>query len=88
MTNPVDRLLELRGAINTNLLEIEDIIKSYFPKQYENSYQHWIPQIITALYNDTKWLPRGELTLQDTINQIIDIKITDKTSLSNFIRKN
>jgi len=31
-----------------------------------------MPQILTALYNDVKWLPRGQVSLQDTIDRIKD----------------
>jgi hypothetical protein len=75
MTNnpsKVDDLLDLREEISSSLKKIESILQVYFPEQYSDAYQHWIPQISTALYNDVKWLPRGQLTLQDTIDRIKD----------------
>lgn len=65
-------ILELRESINSSLWSIEALLKEHFPDQYENAYQHWIPQIATALYNETKWLPRGQHTLDDTIISIRD----------------
>jgi hypothetical protein len=63
---------DLRDDIKNSLSTIEILIKEYFPEQYADAYQHWIPQILTALDNDVKWLPRGQITLQDTIDRIKD----------------
>lgn len=63
---------DLRDDIKNSLSTIEILIKEYFPEQYSDAYQHWIPQILTALDNDVKWLPRGQITLQDTIDRIKD----------------
>lgn len=65
-------LIDYRDEISNSLFHIERILKTYFPDQYSDAYQHWIPQILTALDNDLKWLPRGQLTLQDTIDRIKD----------------
>ena len=65
-------ITDLREDIKNSLSTIESLIKEYFPEHYSDAYQHWIPQVLTALYNDVKWLPRGSLTLQDTIDQIKD----------------
>jgi hypothetical protein len=66
------RLLELRDSLDSTIKEMSEILQNNFPKEYSIAYQHWIPQINTALYNNTKWLPRGEHTFQDTINKITD----------------
>ena len=79
------RLLDLRDNISHNLIEIQDILHTNFTKEYEQAYQHWIPQVITALYNDTRWLPRGLLTCQDTIDHIKD-NGTVGTGVSKFIK--
>jgi hypothetical protein len=42
-------------------------------KEYHIAVSHYIPQIITALYSDPKYLQRGEYTLQETINHLCDI---------------
>lgn len=68
----VDDLIEIREEIAQSLKKIDSILQIYFPDQYIDAYQHWMPQILTALYNDVKWLPRGQLTLQDTIDHIKD----------------
>lgn len=61
-----------RQVIRDHLELIQDHLMTNHPKEYEIAYSHWIPQIITALYNDTKWLPRGQHSLQDSINRIND----------------
>lgn len=68
----LNSLMDYRDSISDSLFHIERILKTYFPEQYADAYQHWIPQILTALDNDVKWLPRGQLTLQDTIDRIKD----------------
>jgi len=68
----VDDLLDLREEITQSIQKIDFILRTYFPDQYTDAYQHWIPQVLTALYNDVKWLPRGQMTLQDTIDRIKD----------------
>lgn len=79
------KLLDLRDNIFENLLQIESILKKDFPHQYEVAYQHWIPQITTSLYNNTKWLPRGQVTFQDSIDQIKD-NSTSGSGVSKFIK--
>lgn len=68
----LNNLMDYRDSISNSLFHIDRILKSYFPEQYADAYQHWIPQILTALDNSVKWLPRGQLTLQDTIDRIKD----------------
>jgi hypothetical protein len=70
--NKVNDLLSLREEITEHINKMDFILHQYFPDQYEDAYQHWIPQVLTALYNDLKWLPRGQITLQDTIDRIKD----------------
>ena len=67
-----DLLMKCRNDIFYAVRHIELILQTYFPEEYETAYQHWIPQIITALYEDKRWLPRGERTMQKTINRIRD----------------
>jgi hypothetical protein len=68
----LDSLYKQRNEIENSLKQIEEIIKVYFPEEYHVAYQHWIPQIITALNNDSLWLSRGQYSLQDTIDHIND----------------
>lgn len=70
--NQLNKLMDHRDSISDSIFHIERILKTYFPEQYSDAYQHWIPQILTALDNEVKWLPRGQLTLQDTIDRIKD----------------
>lgn len=68
----LNALMDYREEISKSMFHIERILKSYFPEEFDVAYQHWIPQILTALDNDVKWLPRGQVTLQDTIDRIKD----------------
>lgn len=81
----LNSLMDYRDSVSNSMFHIERILKTYFPEQYTDAYQHWIPQILTALDNDIKWLPRGQLTLQDTIDRIKDC--TDNIGgVSKFIK--
>ena len=67
------RLMDQRQSIDSAMFQIDRILKEFFPKQYTLAYQHWIPQILTALDNRSdKWLPRGEYSMVDTIKSISD----------------
>lgn len=68
----LNTLMDYRDDICKTMFHIERILKTYFPQQFDLAYQHWIPQILTALDNDVKWLPRGQLTMQDSIDRIKD----------------
>ena len=68
----LDSLLRYRDQIVDSLFHIERILKVYFPEEFDVAYQHYIPQITTALYEDNRWLPRGEQTMQHTINRLLD----------------
>ena len=68
----LNKLLDHRDEIERALFHIERILKSHFPSEYSLAYQHWIPQISTALTPTNKWLPRGEYTFQNTIDHISD----------------
>jgi hypothetical protein len=81
----LNTLMDYRDSICNTMFHIERILKTYFPDQYADAYQHWIPQILTALDSDVKWLPRGQLTLQDTIDRIKDDSISSG-GVSKFIK--
>lgn len=68
----LNKLIDYRDQITDALFHIERILKIYFPEEFEVAYQHYIPQITTALYEDKKWLPRGEFTMQQTISRLLD----------------
>lgn len=68
----LNSLMDYRDSIYNSMFHIERILKTYFPEQYADAYQHWIPQILTALDSSVKWLPRGQVTFQDTIDRIKD----------------
>lgn len=76
----LNRLMDYRDQIENSLFHIERILKVYFPEEFDVAYQHYIPQITTALYDDNRWLPRGEQTMQHTINRLMDKSGQDKGS--------
>ena len=81
----LNRVLDYRDEISNSMFHIERILKIYFPDEFDAAYQHWIPQILTALDSDVKWLPRGQMTLRDTIDRIKDS--TENTGgVSKFIK--
>lgn len=82
--NQINILIEHRDSIIASLFDIEQILKVYFPEEFDVAYQHWIPQIVTALYQDTKWLPRGEQSMQHTINRLLD-KVESGSGVKKFI---
>lgn len=82
------QLYQHRETIEHILAEIESILMVYFEQQYPVSYQHWIPQIKTALRDNTKWLSRGEYSMDHILKDIED-KIIDNYSrqgVSKFIK--
>jgi hypothetical protein len=68
----LNRLMDHRDEITNSLFHIERILKHYFPEEFDVAYQHWIPQISTALCDDKKWLPRGQQTMQHSLNRLFD----------------
>ena len=81
-----NNLFEHRDRIVDSLFHIEKIIKEYFPEEFEVAYQHWIPQIITALCDDKRWLPRGQFNMQQTLVRLADkLKESDSKGVSKYI---
>lgn len=68
----LNKLIDYRNQISDALFHIERILKDYFPNEFEVAYQHYIPQISTALYQSDKWLSRGDFDMQYTINRLLD----------------
>lgn len=66
------KLFDYRDQIVDGLFHIEHILKTYFPEEFDIAYQHWIPQITTALYEEEKWLSRGQFNMQQTLNRLSD----------------
>jgi hypothetical protein len=65
-------LMDCRDNIVDSLAKIQTILRVNFPKEYEKAIQFYIPQIVTALYEDKKWLSRGEYSLQNTIDNLVE----------------
>jgi hypothetical protein len=74
----LDKLLKYRDEIEDNLTQIETLIKVFFPEEFSVAYQHWLPQIKTALKDNIKYLPRGEYSMDYTIRRIED-KLLDNS---------
>jgi hypothetical protein len=71
-------LYSYRSNIEDNLNKIESILQVYFPEEFAVFYQHWFPQIKTALRDDTKWLSRGQYSMDYTLNRLNDKVADDK----------
>lgn len=74
----LNKLFDYRDQMVDGLFHIEHILKIYFPEEFDVAYQHWIPQITTALYEHRKWLSRGPYSMQHTLD-----KLSDKTDDNN-----
>jgi hypothetical protein len=70
MNNDINRLYKIKSEILALVKEAEGILAKEFPKYYSVSISFWIPQIITALHYDPKWLPRGDNSMQDVLTKI------------------
>jgi hypothetical protein len=68
----INKLIDHRDEIVNSLFHIERILKTYFPEEFERAIQFYLPQITTALYEDRKWLNRGEYSLQNTIDNLME----------------
>ena len=81
------KLIDYRDQIESSLFHIERILKDYFPEEFELAYQHYIPQITTALHDEKKWLSRGGYSMQDTINNLSDkVKDNRSSGVSKYIK--
>ena len=71
----VEQLIHHRNSIEDSLESIKTLLEQTegCEKEYSVAISHYIPQIITALHNDPKYLPRGDYTLQESINHLSDI---------------
>lgn len=83
----INNLIDYRDQIVNNLFHIERILKTYFPEEFERAIQFYLPQITTALYEDRKWLSRGEYSLQNTIDNLMECAKIEPSnqSLKKFI---
>lgn len=74
---PLSKLYNAREDIENKLAEIEAILQVHFPEEFSTAYQHWIPQIKTALSDNTRYLSRGQYSMDYTLSRIED-KISDQ----------
>lgn len=83
----IENLIDYRNNIVDNLANIQSVLQQYFPQEFELAYQHYIPQIVTALHDEKKWLSRGVYSLQDTLNNLSDqIKDDTDSGVSKYIK--
>ena len=70
----IQELYDYRNQILRCLESIENILQQNkeCEKEYYLAHSHYVPQIVTALINDSNWLPRGQYTLQNTIDNLND----------------
>ena len=68
----INKLVDYRDEIANALFHVERILKTYFPEEFDKAIQFYLPQITTALYEDKKWLSRGEYSLQNTIDNLLE----------------
>jgi len=83
----LSEIISHKEAIKDHLDKIENLLKSFFPKEHDMAYQHYIPQILTAINAYDKWLSRGSYTLENTIKNISDNIDSDnkKSGVKKFI---
>lgn len=83
----INKLIDHRDQIVDALFHIERILKTYFPEEFERAIQFYLPQITTALYEDKKWLSRGEYSLQNTIDNLLERckSINKDNSINKFL---
>jgi hypothetical protein len=77
-TEALNSLYIYRESIEDILAEIEAILRVHYPDELSVAYQHWLPQIKTALRDNTKWLPRGQYSMDYTLTHIED-KVANST---------
>jgi hypothetical protein len=64
------RLKEIRDEIVKLVMEADLILRTDHPKEREKAYSFWIPQSITAMRSDPRWLDRGDYSMDKTISEI------------------
>lgn len=70
----IQQLSDYRNQILQCVESIQNILQQNkeCEKEYYLANSHYIPQIVTALMEVDKWLPRGNYTLQNTIDNLND----------------
>lgn len=83
----INNLVDCRDNIIDNVAKIQQILQIFFPEEYSVAYQFWIPQIVTALHDNDKWLPRGDKNMQQTMDRLTDKLLNDEASgVSKYIK--
>lgn len=68
----LNKLLDYRNQIEQILTNIDAVMQLDFSDEYSVAYEHWLPQIKTALRDNTRWLSRGQYSMDYTIKRIDD----------------
>jgi len=58
--------------IEDSLSRIDTLMRENYPDKREIFYQHILPQIITALHQQSRWLPRGRYSLEYLVQSILN----------------
>ena len=70
MNIPLERLKYIQREVLSLLEEANNIILREFPEHHEIAYSFWIPQAVTAIREDEKWLQRGDYSMEKTLRNI------------------
>jgi hypothetical protein len=73
--------------IEDSLYDIDNMLRKHCPEKREVFYQHILPQIVTALKKETKWLARGQYNLEYIIECISNENNDTSLGLKKYLDK-
>lgn len=73
--NDIERLKQIRDEILSLVDEASGILSRKHPDQFFVANSFWIPQIVTAIRKDKKWLSRGDHDMQETIDKMSEREV-------------
>lgn len=66
----LERLKDIRDEILSLVKEAGEILARSYQDHFYTANSFWIPQIVTAIRKEDKWLSRGDHDMQETIDKI------------------
>lgn len=81
------QIQELSKNIEDTLYTIDNILNKHCPDKRDIFYQHILPQIITALREESKWLPRGQYSLEYIVECIVNENNETALGLQKYLSK-
>jgi hypothetical protein len=66
----LERLKDIRDDILSLVKEAGEILARSHKDHFYTANSFWIPQIVTAIRKDERWLSRGDHDMQETIEKI------------------